>query len=217
MQMIPTTPPRTPRETLCASFLDQPCTPSTCAPSTCDSTPIEMGTPNFTTPTTSKSSGYMQKLTSTPTCPCVPSSILPADLEFDTTPLPQDLDAVQTSLLSFLEFMQTQPQRRPVAARSPPMTPTNSLRRQALETLSPPPAPRKRQFKSALATALEQNDLVTVVEVLAERPVLATVPFFDGEFPVMCALRLGCEPAIISVLCDNGASFRATPWPSHGL
>lgn len=60
-----------------------------------------------------------------------------------------------------------------------------------------------------LALALEQNDLVTIVEVLAEQPMLATTPFFDGtgEFPVMRALRLGCAPAVLGVLVDNGGDL----------
>jgi hypothetical protein len=90
-----------------------------------------------------------------------------------------------------------------------------------LESLSPPPAPMKRRCAgSALARALDQDDVVAVVEILAEQPSLATVPFSDldgiSEFPMMRALRLGCAPEVIHVLSEHGASMPLS-WPAPSI
>jgi len=204
--MMPATPPHTPRETTCG--FEPPCTPSTCTPSTC--TPGTCtGTPTFETPNSNMPSVCLEKMSSALTLSCIPSSLRSTD-DIGAHELPQNLDGWEESLLSFLSYMQAKP-RRAVTARSPPRTPSKSQRRKTRDNVSPPPAPMKRRFKSALALALEQDDLVAIVELLAKQPMLATMPFFDGtnELPVMRAVRLACDPAIIQLLLDNGAELNS--------
>jgi hypothetical protein len=72
---------------------------------------------------------------------------------------------------------------------------------------SPPRAPKPN--KSTLGTALKENDLVKVVDILAKNPKLANMPFWDGskEFPLERAIRLRCDEVIIRILKDNGAQL----------
>lgn len=65
------------------------------------------------------------------------------------------------------------------------------------------------QKKVRLGVALEENDLVDVVSILAKNPKLANMPFLDGsnELPLDRAIRLECDDCIIEVLKDNGAQL----------
>eukprot|EP00746_Dinoflagellata_sp_MGD_P026412 gnl/MRDRNA2_/MRDRNA2_162282_c0_seq1.p1 gnl/MRDRNA2_/MRDRNA2_162282_c0~~gnl/MRDRNA2_/MRDRNA2_162282_c0_seq1.p1 ORF type:complete len:222 (+),score=43.36 gnl/MRDRNA2_/MRDRNA2_162282_c0_seq1:70-735(+) len=219
MQMFPATPPRTPLEMLSSSFVDQPCTPGSTDSSILDAC---MSPCQISTPRTKKANTDLWETSLTPTCPCIPSSIHPDDSDLKKISLPKDLEMAQGSLLSFLSFAAAQPPKPSLqrsAGSSPPRTPVRAHRRKAQKDVSPPPAPMKRRFAgSTFARALDQNDLVAVVEILAEQPSLSAVPLsdYDGssEFPITRAMRLGCDPEIIRVLTDNGASMPLSwPWP----
>lgn len=93
-----------------------------------------------------------------------------------------------------------------------PTTPRRSLGQQQLHLKTPPPAPKHRISKSQMDKALQENDFVEVVDILAKNPRVANMPFFDDsdEFPLGRALRLQCDPMIIQCLEDHGAKI-------HGL
>jgi len=95
----------------------------------------------------------------------------------------------------------------PARALSPPSTPRrNTTSKWRDVSRSPPPAPNQR--KVALGEALEENDLVHVVEILAKHPQLATMPFWDNnELPLERATRLQCDEHILEFLKHNGADL----------
>lgn len=86
-----------------------------------------------------------------------------------------------------------------------PQTPTNSFIKAG--KLSTPPA--RKQCKQNLQLALQNNDLVTVVEILAARPQLASLPLADGTSPLQCAVDLGCDDMIIELLQHHDANSGA--------
>jgi len=92
----------------------------------------------------------------------------------------------------------------PVEPRTPRRSPAQEARD---ASRSPPRAPKPS--KSTLGTALKENDLVEVVDILARDPELANMPFWDGskEFPLERAIRLQCDEVIIRILKDNGAQL----------
>lgn len=233
MQMSLSTPPSTPRKRTSSLSKNNPVTPSTC-----DSTPLftPASGPRRRTPSAmeelSLSSGYPS--------PCPQWEGIIAQQRFPRweASVPQVLDKVSVSLMSFLPKMEQdgqhggaefkpgsfkptetmgfssatwgklQPPPMQGQSRSPsPSTPKRSADKQARETSrSPPPAPKQKKVR--LGKALEENDLLQVVEILAKHSHLATMPFMDDgnyELPLERATRLRCDEMILELLRDNGA------------
>lgn len=69
---------------------------------------------------------------------------------------------------------------------------------------SPPPAPKQPRLQ--LHLALQNHDLVMLVEILARTPALATLPLVDGSFPLKRAADLGCEQVFIDILEHHSAN-----------
>jgi hypothetical protein len=93
-------------------------------------------------------------------------------------------------------YEQVETPRSPTARfRTPP-------RRRSVEIMSPPQAPKPYSQRERMNRALDQNDLVAVVELLAKNPTLAGVPHAHGcvTDPLVRARHLGCDPAIIDAL-----------------
>eukprot|EP00746_Dinoflagellata_sp_MGD_P086087 gnl/MRDRNA2_/MRDRNA2_34054_c0_seq1.p1 gnl/MRDRNA2_/MRDRNA2_34054_c0~~gnl/MRDRNA2_/MRDRNA2_34054_c0_seq1.p1 ORF type:complete len:262 (-),score=43.87 gnl/MRDRNA2_/MRDRNA2_34054_c0_seq1:261-974(-) len=206
MQMSLSTPPSTPRK---RTSKMNPTTPSTC-----DCTPLF--TPS-TAPRRSRTSSSMDELSLSPGFPS-PGQILPGS-QWEAK-VPQVLDKVSVSLMSLLPNAQSdgqeqvpnlwgslpQPLALPGRLRAPsPSTPKRSPAQVARDlSRSPPPAPHHKTVK--LGKALESNDLLEVVEILAKHPRLATMPFWDThELPLERATRLHCDEMILDILRDNGA------------
>eukprot|EP00746_Dinoflagellata_sp_MGD_P098933 gnl/MRDRNA2_/MRDRNA2_40193_c0_seq1.p1 gnl/MRDRNA2_/MRDRNA2_40193_c0~~gnl/MRDRNA2_/MRDRNA2_40193_c0_seq1.p1 ORF type:complete len:127 (-),score=26.40 gnl/MRDRNA2_/MRDRNA2_40193_c0_seq1:124-504(-) len=94
-----------------------------------------------------------------------------------------------------------------------PGTPRTPIRARRQHAYSPPPAP-KSHGRLALDSALDSNDLLEVVEILAKQPGLSGMPLANGRLPLKYAMDMGCDASIIDVLEDRisslpkrGASF----------
>eukprot|EP00746_Dinoflagellata_sp_MGD_P164893 gnl/MRDRNA2_/MRDRNA2_93833_c0_seq1.p1 gnl/MRDRNA2_/MRDRNA2_93833_c0~~gnl/MRDRNA2_/MRDRNA2_93833_c0_seq1.p1 ORF type:complete len:144 (-),score=31.02 gnl/MRDRNA2_/MRDRNA2_93833_c0_seq1:225-656(-) len=79
-----------------------------------------------------------------------------------------------------------------------PATPFTPVRARRQPASSPPPAPKAH--RQSLQPALESNDLVMLVEILAKQPELATIRFANGQLPLRFAMDMGCDASIIGVL-----------------
>lgn len=77
-------------------------------------------------------------------------------------------------------------------------------------SLSPPGAPRPSW---RLLRALRGERLDVLRALLSEEPQAAITPIFDGlrfETPIVKAARLGCNPCVLKLLGDGGASANAS-------
>jgi len=134
----------------------------------------------------------------------------------DWKKVPEVLDSVSASLMSLLPnsggedklpttFWNLEQSSAPMQGRFRPFEPCTPRRPKTKESRSrsPPPAPNQKKLK--LGNALEENDLVEVVSILAKNPRLANMPLCSNELPLDRAMRLHCDDMIIEVLKDNGA------------
>jgi hypothetical protein len=85
-------------------------------------------------------------------------------------------------------------------------------RRRSVETMSPPQAPKPYFQRERMDRALDQNDLLSVVELLEKDPMLAKMPLAHGciSDPLVRAQHLGCDPAIIDALAGAHVEFPAS-------
>jgi len=90
-----------------------------------------------------------------------------------------------------------------------PETPRTPRTKKAPRSTTPPPlVPKWKLTRPQLLQALQKNSVKDVHSVLEHAPEAAGELFWDHDVepPLCCAVRLGCEPAIVKLLLENGAS-----------